>query len=185
MWLPASRMGRTRTSWTTAAASPCIWRPGICRIPSAIHTLLEAGAELNARDDSWNTPLHAAWDNANPAVVHALLELGADPLARNDRGKTADPAHCSNWNTPVFARTASAEAVSDCIASGADLQAADDYGDTPLHHAALQGDGNGLAPLLEAGADVNGRNDHRQTPLHHAATNPRASVAAILLEAGA
>ena len=153
--------------------------------PAAINTLVEAGAEVNARDDGRATALHAAWDNANPAVVHALLELGADPLARNDRGKLADPAHCRNWNTPVFARTASADAVAGCIDSGADLHARDDDGNTPLHHAALQDNTRNMALLVEAGTGVNVRNGQGQTPLHYAATNPNAAVAALLLEAGA
>ena len=153
--------------------------------PAAIHALVDAGAEVSAQDDAWNTPLHAAWDNADPAVAHALLETGADPLARNDRGDLADPTHCRNWNTPVFARMASASAVTDCIESGSDLHATDDDGYTPLHHAALQGDAGSLTLLVEAGADVNVRSGQGQTPLHYAATNPDAAIAALLLEAGA
>lgn len=44
---------------------------------------LEAGADLNARDENGLTPLHrAAAFSKTPAVVNALLEAGADLNAR-------------------------------------------------------------------------------------------------------
>ena len=102
--------------------------------------LAEVGTDINARDGKRDTPLHAAWGNPNPAVVAALLGLGADPLARNQRGRIADPQHCANWNTPVFARMATTRTVAGCIESGADPHAADpaahdDWGRTPLDYA--------------------------------------------------
>ena len=49
--------------------------------------LLDAGADLNARNNDDSTPLHIAarWGR-NPAVIIALLEGGADPKQRNDEG---------------------------------------------------------------------------------------------------
>ena len=55
-----------------------------------LRTLLERGAEVNARDRfSGATPLHAAASQGHADVITALLESGADPQQRNGRGQTA------------------------------------------------------------------------------------------------
>ena len=143
---------------------------------------LEAGADVNARlgSDGGFTPLHLARLNLHPGVAHRLLELGADPAARNDQGQVADPTSCEYWNTPHFARTASAEAWSSCLEEGADVNARRGNGNTPLLFATMEwGGGTVGAPasegpavvqmLLGAGADVNARNGDGDTPLLHAA----------------
>ena len=51
--------------------------------------LLEAGANINERNERGNTPLHwAAMNNPNPAIIIALLEAGANPNTPNKSGET-------------------------------------------------------------------------------------------------
>lgn len=56
---------------------------------SEVRTALSAGANLGARDEDGNTPLHlAAMKNDAPLVIMALIEGGADPGARDGEGAT-------------------------------------------------------------------------------------------------
>ena len=55
----------------------------------AVTALLQAGANLEARDEYRGTPLHRAAElSKNPAVIKVMLDAGADTAARNAAGKT-------------------------------------------------------------------------------------------------
>eukprot|EP01046_Picozoa_sp_COSAG06_P003785 COSAG06_NODE_151_length_21964_cov_95.963961_10_plen_213_part_00 len=47
------------------------------------------GADVNAVDDSQDTPLHRAVSTGKASVCTTLLALGADPAAKSSSGKTA------------------------------------------------------------------------------------------------
>ena len=68
-----------------------MYAAGYNQDPRVITTLLEAGAETDARDRYNNmTPLmYAAWFNQNPELVTTLLDAGADAKAKSSIGKTA------------------------------------------------------------------------------------------------
>ena len=153
--------------------------------PGVITALAAAGAELNVRDAQGNTPLHRSWFNDNRAVSRRLLELGADPLARNDLGQVADPDNCRNWTAREFARGGNVQALAACVASGNDLNARDERGNTRLHHAVADEDSTLVAWLLDAGADANAANNRSETPLHSSALARDRAIVALLLEAGA
>lgn len=73
------------------------------------------------------------------------------------------------------------------IAEGADIEATDRAGRTPLHFAAQYGRNADLVrALLAAGADPGARDENRETPLHRAAAfSDKADVLEALLGAGA
>jgi ankyrin repeat protein len=58
--------------------------------PRAVQAAIDNGVDLEARDESGNTPLlTAATLNLNPEVITMLLKAGADPKAQNSFGATA------------------------------------------------------------------------------------------------
>ena len=56
--------------------------------PANIQTLLDAGADVMARDEDGWTPLHYAAKYGSPEVIQPLLDAGADSKAKNEEGKT-------------------------------------------------------------------------------------------------
>ncbi len=68
------------------------------------------------------------------------------------------------------------------LEGGASVEGRDDYGDTPLMHAAREGNAQAVHELLQAGASVNASEEHGQTALSLASSG---EVARRLLAAGA
>jgi RNA polymerase primary sigma factor len=58
-------------------------------VENAVKVHIAKGDDLNARDDSGDTPLIIAARNKRTNVCRILLENGADPLLQNHSGKTA------------------------------------------------------------------------------------------------
>ena len=71
---------------------------------------------------------------------------------------------CANWNSGGFFKTAGGEDARACLRTGADPDARDEKGFTPLHIAAHKGHTAAIAALREAGADPGARNKDGQTP---------------------
>ena len=101
-----------------------------------VEMLIDAGADLNARDEDGKTPIFEAND---APVVAALVRRGADPNARDSGGQTA-----------LFDRYF-AEPKSALVAAGADVNARDKLGRTALF---TQENPDSIKVLLDAGADI-------------------------------
>jgi len=74
------------------------------------------------------------------------------------------------------------EAVKQHLAAGADVNAKNKYGSTPLHRAIEAAHKEIAELLITNGADVNAKGEADATPLHYAATK---EVAELLIEKGA
>jgi len=55
---------------------------------ATVRSLLEAGEDINARDDEGETALHEAVDEGHLEMVQFLLSKGADPNLYDDEGET-------------------------------------------------------------------------------------------------
>jgi serine/threonine-protein phosphatase 6 regulatory ankyrin repeat subunit B len=148
-----------------------------CR-PEAVAQLVEARADMNAKDTSDWTPLMiaAASDDGSGAAVRQLLACGADVGALTWDGSTA------LMHAAAAGNLAALQAVIDV---GGDVHASDKYGYTALARAI---EGGGSAPvvrlLLAAGARCSLPNRAGWTPLILIAMReqPGDEVAHVLLD---
>ena len=94
---------------------------------------------------------------------------------------------CVKWNTGTFFRIADDADVSRCLKGGANVNARDKYGRTPLHWAAIHTKTSAVVTaLVQAGAKINARNKSGITPLHDAAADTKMpTVVTALVQAGA
>lgn len=144
-----------------------------------IELLLAKGHDVDTRDKNGDTPLHRAAGWGQLEAVKALLAGEAKLDVPNNAGRT-----------PLYSAAGlhfkdNTEVVGLLLARGADPNARDRYGNTPLWAAAQAGKADLARMLIEAGADVNNRNKKGRTPLHWAVFTKRAEYARALLDAGA
>jgi truncated hemoglobin YjbI len=125
-----------------------------------VKMLLRLGADPNARDEGGHTPLYcvgnACSEENGEAVVRMLVEGGAD-VNVHDGVKHCTALHIAARRGNVRV----AEALLDC---GADIEARDILGDTPLRRAVNCAKPEVVALLLLRVADVHSRGSRGLTP---------------------
>ncbi len=151
-----------------------------------IESLRLADHDVDARD-GWNrTPLHMAAQDNWSASIDLLLDHDADPDATDRWGRT--PLHIAageNAGAALQILLEQGAALQILLEQGAAHMAADDEGQTPLHHAARAGSVQAAQILLDAGADPVARDRDGKTPLHTASGSATPECLAVLLAAGA
>jgi ankyrin repeat protein len=129
--------------------------------------LLRSGADASARDTIGKTALYYAIKEQQPDLVAALIAAGGDVNAPSDAIDDNDPA------LPLFLAIGIGDLgiAQQLIAAGADANARDAKGSTPLHRAVLRRPDDFLraivAALLEGGADPNAMRPKGGAPLHN------------------
>jgi hypothetical protein len=150
-----------------ALACACV-AEGATRAAAKMHFLEEIAHYLYAGD----TALHVAAAAYQTEIARALIAARADTGARNRRG--AAPLHYAADGVPGSPRwdpRAQAATVACLIEAGADPNAADLGGTTPLHRAVRNRCAAAVAALLDGGADARRKNKRGSTPMQLATQN--------------
>jgi ankyrin repeat protein len=133
----------------------------------ATMALINAGANPDARDTTGKSVLSYAVYLRQPEIIAALIAKGADVNAPSEAGDGGNPA------PPLFMAMKSNDLalVQQLVAAGANVNALDAQGSTPLHRAVLTRPAEYATPLvatlLRAGADANAMRPKGGTPLHN------------------
>lgn len=176
-----------------------------------VHALVDAGANVHARDNSGRTPLHLVCGRKE-GTLRALLDRGADINARDFCLNTPLHVQVSRGGHGVGGHAPF------LLSKGADVHAKNSTGKTPLHVSTEKGrvtltkilldagaspdtrSHGGISPMIVAaahnrprlvpilsrfGGNVDAADNVGQTPLHYAVFKGLGAVAAALLRAGA
>ena len=127
-----------------------------------IELLIAKGADVNAKRDDGETPLHQAASKGRKEIIELLITNGADVSAKSDDGWT--PLHQAAYEGHK-------EIAELLIDKGADVNAMSDIGRTPLYWAADSGYKEIIELLIAKGADVNAKTNDEKTLLDMA-NNP-------------
>ncbi len=141
-----------------------------------VRRLISEEANVNAEDDDEKTPLHFAAENGHEEVVKALLNKGANVNATDNKEETPFDLTTNEkiktllQNTAELLKVAKSgdiQKVNSLINEGANVNATDQNGKTPLHWAAVKGHKEAVEALLgKEGIDVNLADKKKDTPLH-------------------
>jgi serine/threonine-protein phosphatase 6 regulatory ankyrin repeat subunit B len=136
--------------------------------------LFKYGIQLDKfHDHAGNTPLHhAVWHKRDLKLLDMLIDVaGIDVDARGRMGLTVAHVACAVYDVCVLARL---------ITAGANLELADNSGNTPLHFSRVGPSEEIAVFLLAAGANVHARNRKGHTVCHFASKGSHAALPALL-----
>ena len=171
-------------------------------VARTVEVLLEYGADVMARDDTFSMPLHLTLSQGSPEIARLLIEHGADVNAPD--GDDMTPLHLTLHHVSVntgascysTGRTdvkeqglaprmkSDVKTVQALLDHGADVTARDNTRSTPLHLASAREPPAIVQLLIEHGADVNVPDGNHKTPLH-LAMRGHLETARLLIERGA
>lgn len=120
-----------------------------------------------------DTPLHLVAAGYRVELLRLLLKAGADPNAATNhrRGRPLHYAADGCPTSPQWNETRQIESIQCLLDAGAEINAQDKNGATPLHRAVRTRSAAAARYLLERGADPELRNKPGSTPFHLAVQN--------------
>ncbi|HEV2911956.1 MAG TPA: ankyrin repeat domain-containing protein [Pyrinomonadaceae bacterium] len=136
-----------------------------------VRALLDAGAEINARNSRRQTALMMLDDEATEELVWDLVSSGAKINLRDEDGNTA---------LILAARYSNTEVLRALLNAGAKINAKNKSGETVLMKAAETGNKDSVSLLIESGANLNVRNSDGKTALTLAEGNEHKEVVELL-----
>ena len=157
---------------------------------------------INSRDSDGFTPLHIACKRSHAPLALALIACGADPASSSNFGCSVIDAACASGSRPLVSALSALlrdhrslisackygdlDLVADLVLSGADVNATDASGFSPLHAACASGRADIVSALVKshhANIDVVDRDG--SSPLHIACYHGHFDAASSLVNLGA
>lgn len=139
--------------------------------------LIANGADVNAKGEDGQTPLHEAAEHGYQDVVEVLTANGANIDPTSEFG-------CTPLNHA--AREGHKGIVELLIDKGADTEIKGGYlGGTALHDAAIEGHKNVVELLIQKGANIEAKNSYGETALYCAAEANYEEIVELLIDKGA
>ena len=125
-----------------------------------VRMLLSQGADMHIPDDQGFFPIHIAVENRNVDMIKLLMEYG-ESLSSDSDG--IQPIHVAIQSK----NEGYSEFIKFLLNNGADINAKNHSGETPLHMAVKTGSMERIDFLLDNGADIRAKDNRKNTPLHH------------------
>jgi ankyrin repeat protein len=162
---PQNQAVEIEDSWTAAAGS-----------------LLDSGAEIEAKNEDGSTPLNWAAAFAQTEIVKLLINRGARINARDKYGNT--PLMSAACQCAVATMNTADDVILMLLDHGAHINARNHDGRTALMMASwMQGDASVLEILLSHGADLAAKDKGGKTALAHAKESMREDKIQVLRKA--
>lgn len=143
--------------------------------------LIEAGADVNAKDDIHDSPYLYAGARGHLEILNMTLQHGADLKSTNRYGGTALIPAAERGHVATVQRL---------IEAGVDVNHVNRLGWTALLEAVMLGDGSEryqaiVKALIKGGAEVNFKDPEGISILQHARQRGYVEITELLLQAGA
>nr|XP_039268134.1 transient receptor potential cation channel subfamily A member 1 homolog isoform X2 [Styela clava] len=174
------------------------------RLMEKYQTNQQRKKRINSKDDSKLTPLHYAARYTHYHMLQYLLKNGANPNAKAEDGATAlhflakykkkritveggnDDDDSSESEEDELPPEETFSCLKLLVDNGAQINAKDSMGLTPLHHACTRGNTKAVRELIEcAGIGMEMADNQGMTSLHLACLYNKRSIVRILIDAGA
>jgi ankyrin repeat protein len=160
-----------------------------------VNLLLERGADPNAINGENKTPLQMIcllmFDiETKKEIIETLLRYGADIEIQDEEGNKLlhnliEEAFPILYHLSEEVLEGYIETILLLIDKGADVNAGDKYGRTPLHRACLRGNEKIIMAIMDRGANVNIQNTKGETPFHMACLRDNEKIIMAMIDKGA
>jgi hypothetical protein len=155
-------------------------------LKEVVLALLEAGADVNAKNSFGWSALMAAASNGHSEIQELLLDHKADPNAKFWNGYTPLMLSVRHGPVRIIERLLDAGADLNAVSVGDRPDQEKNYeGTTPLHQAIIAKKPEIIDLLIRKGADVNRANRQSQTPLYAAVITEQEEIVRRLIREGA
>ena len=152
---------------------------------STVSALIAAGAEINKTDERGLTPLHILLKTSDFFFKFSVFNDSLNHRRLRSKGKVSEFGRSKLNSLSTQNENNKINLIKILLEKGADVNAPDKDGKTPLHLAIECKDTALIKLLLEKGADVNVPYKDGKTPLHIAMSSKNLSFALVLLAYGA